>query len=402
MYRGTMEYLVPASEITFHIERTVENLFGGVSSEQSKIRIHLDGEPTNPRGFITDPPRGKVAVTTWADGTARGPATTRNLLARESRADYLVFVDSDVILPDTFDSDLRAEISRAGDVIIYPRILGRRQSFWVSHFFQEHVMAPKLFGNGTMGITSAVFGLRRELWQRLPGFDEAFVEAGGEDYKFFRQIQYKPYSAKIFFVEQLRAVHENPTGLQTMLDRARRYGRQAHLHTAPPNMAPGRAMRVALMLGNGCFQTLRGFNQFVASWAQAGSVGRSAARLAVGIRDSIVWTVRMVRQNSIQPEKANLSALLVERIRYSDVMSEVLNKISNRGLQSKNSPSRPLVEPQEAVEPFVGRGRTLHSPHHSFFHIPIYFLLRLLWALAYRRSWLDGHNKDKELGEITG
>jgi glycosyltransferase involved in cell wall biosynthesis len=107
-------------------------------------------------------------------GANRGPATARNLGVARARAPYLVFLDADDALAPTFLARtvpiLDAEPA-VGLVHTWVRLVGGHVGTWKTGPFA----IPALLARCTLHVTCLV---RRELVDRVGGFDPAFVETG--------------------------------------------------------------------------------------------------------------------------------------------------------------------------------------------------------------------------------
>jgi glycosyltransferase involved in cell wall biosynthesis len=117
-----------------------------------------------------------------------GPATLRNRASREACGEYLLFVDSDVILPVGTIQRFR-EICLAGGIgavsgleVLPPVInnwIGWFRTLQVQDYFGEyrHKEGPLDAWGSTLG------GVRRELFFRCGGFNEAYRGADVEDHE---------------------------------------------------------------------------------------------------------------------------------------------------------------------------------------------------------------------------
>lgn len=119
--------------------------------------------------------------------TRLGPARLRNLAAREARGEYLLFVDSDVILPYGTLHRFR-ELCRAGDFgavsgleVLPPVInnwIGWFRTLQVQDYFDEY----RLKEGHLDAWGSTLGGVRREIFFRAGGFNEAYRGADVEDH----------------------------------------------------------------------------------------------------------------------------------------------------------------------------------------------------------------------------
>lgn len=122
----------------------------------------------------------------------QGPARARNLGVENARGDLLLFLDADVALrPDTLRRMLDLAASRpemaAFRAIYSPVSLtpGRWARYKAAHNYAYSV------SEGMRPYTTTIFGtscglVRREVFDRLKGFNEAYRKADIEDYEFGR------------------------------------------------------------------------------------------------------------------------------------------------------------------------------------------------------------------------
>jgi GT2 family glycosyltransferase len=135
--------------------------------------------------IVTDDSRGEetrnmlrreFAHVRWTRGPGRGPAANRNHGARGASGEWLVFVDDDCLPSDAWLPALEKAGTGTSVEIVEGRTAcpGKRDTP-----FEEHVE------NLTGGVLwSCNFAIRRAAFERIGGFDEDFLIAGGEDMEF--------------------------------------------------------------------------------------------------------------------------------------------------------------------------------------------------------------------------
>ena len=108
----------------------------------------------------------------------RGPAAARNVGWRASRADWIAFLDDDVVPPAGWTSALAADLGAAGDAvagvqgrIVVPLPSDRRPTDW-----ERNVK-----GLESARWATADMAYRRAALEQVGGFDERFPRAYRED-----------------------------------------------------------------------------------------------------------------------------------------------------------------------------------------------------------------------------
>jgi hypothetical protein len=398
-FLGRIDYLIPASRLTWQITRSLDHVLSEAAHNNSKFRVHVDaGVLDGSHSVLESCYEGLVRFSCWNQGGKKGPAACRNYLAKESDAEYLVFVDSDVILSPHFDYNLRRALDEERlNKVLYPRIKGRIDAPGPSRFFQEHVMSPLRFPNGTTMITSAVFGIRAETFRASPGFDERFHGAGGEDWLFFAQIQSAPYNLRIDFEENLVAFHENPRTMEALMERARRYARQAHLHSPPPaprwpTGRPGNPLRpewmlhLAMLLKSTTIKLVRAFplffymvllgaNSRVAVWGASTGARKTLAISLLRLRNLFFSTVSWVRGKRGKRDTQWDSLLFLERVRYR-------NWFGRRAKPTPTPTPTPRIALPAGGKRLVSRGYGPIVRAHNLY-------ISLLWRREYRKVWRE-------------
>lgn len=172
------------------------------------------------------PPRGgpPVRVVTQADRGFRA-AAARNLGARHTRGEVLVFLDADTVPEPEFLEHLTRRVALCPDVLA----VGRRRHAdladlplgahpasaaeipepgWLARGYADSRDLLDADGRSFRYVISAVLACRRSLYDRLGGFDERFVGYGGEDW----DLAYRAWNSGAVLVHERAAVawHDGP------------------------------------------------------------------------------------------------------------------------------------------------------------------------------------------------
>jgi GT2 family glycosyltransferase len=162
--------VIPTCNRTESLARCLEQLGGA-----PEIIVSDDGRTLATRQLISV----HFPEVRWSQGPRRGPAANRNHAARYASGEWLAFVDDDCV-PDRTWLDEIARAITDSDVVE-----GKTVCLGKTHHPLEEVVE-----NLTGGLLwSCNLAIRRDVFERLGGFDEDFLEAGGEDLEFAWRIR---------------------------------------------------------------------------------------------------------------------------------------------------------------------------------------------------------------------
>jgi GT2 family glycosyltransferase len=169
--------VVPTCERPELVARCLAKITGA-----DEVIVTDDSDCDRTRQLILDRfPRVK-----WVRGPRRGPAANRNFGAGHAKCDSIAFIDDDCIPGARWAENLKNVLVNAslaeGKTICPDK---------TNHALEEIV--ENLSGGL---LWSCNFGIRRDLFSRLGGFDEDFLEAGGEDLEFAWRLRRNGVSAQ--------------------------------------------------------------------------------------------------------------------------------------------------------------------------------------------------------------
>lgn len=168
--------IVPTCHRNDLLERCLRTLVGGAQSfpaDRFEIIVTDDGRRSSARDLVSR----TFPEVRWVQGPKRGPAANRNNGARQARGEWLAFIDDDCLAsPEWLSAAASAIEARPGLEVVEGKTIT-----------PDPVDSP--FAQGVENLTGGNFWscnlfVRPEAFKRIGGFDEDFLEAGGEDMEF--------------------------------------------------------------------------------------------------------------------------------------------------------------------------------------------------------------------------
>jgi glycosyltransferase involved in cell wall biosynthesis len=173
-----LSVIIPTRERVDRLKECLRRIEGA-----DEIVVADDSQMTETREFIQRDYKSIV----WVQGPRKGPAANRNTGVRASSGDWLVFVDDDCLPSKNWLSEIR-NATVDFDVVEGKTICPDK----TNHPFEDVV--ENLTGDLLWSCNLAV---SRTLFERLGGFDEDFLIAGGEDLEFARRLRMS--KSRIYF-----------------------------------------------------------------------------------------------------------------------------------------------------------------------------------------------------------
>jgi len=178
--------IIPTCERAHWIGRCLEHLDGA-----DEIIVSDDSDTDSTRQLVSK----EFPAVRWIRGPRRGPAANRNFAASHASGDQLAFIDDDCIPVKQWISNVRSALSAS--VLVEGRTICPDKT---GRMFEE---AVENLSGGLLW--SCNFGIRRDLFRKLGGFDEDFAEAGGEDLEFAWRV--KEHGIAIQFAPEAIVYH---------------------------------------------------------------------------------------------------------------------------------------------------------------------------------------------------
>jgi GT2 family glycosyltransferase len=145
-----------------------------------EVLIIDDGSDDETPKVIEEIVAGHPGIRSLSRRPALGAVKTFNDGVSATSGDLIVILSADDCFSASYLADLARAFDEASTSFAYPetRLFGAQQALWPAQPFDPRVLARRNFVNG-----SAMF--RRELYERVGGFDERFAMIGKEDWAFF-------------------------------------------------------------------------------------------------------------------------------------------------------------------------------------------------------------------------
>jgi GT2 family glycosyltransferase len=171
-----MTIVIPTCERPDLVARCLGKINGA-----DEVIVTDDSKSDRTRQMIGD----RFPAVKWVRGPGRGPAANRNFGASQATGDFIAFVDDDCIPAEDWVENMRKAL--AGAELVEGRTICTGKT---NHPLEEVV---ENLGGGLLW--SCNLGIRRCLFLQTGGFDEDFLEAGGEDLEFAWRLKGNGFTA---------------------------------------------------------------------------------------------------------------------------------------------------------------------------------------------------------------
>jgi glycosyltransferase involved in cell wall biosynthesis len=165
-----------------NIRPLMESIFADGPPDDFEV-LFMDDASTDQSAEVAE----QYPVTVRRGSSGVGPARLRNLAARDARGEYLLFMDSDVILPAGTlcrfrELCLTGGFGSVSGLEVLPPVIDN----WIGWFrtlqVQDYFGSYREFEGPIDAWGATLGGVRRELFARVGGFDEAYRGADVEDH----------------------------------------------------------------------------------------------------------------------------------------------------------------------------------------------------------------------------
>jgi len=203
--------------------QTLENISIGIPKD-FEIEIILSFDGINPIDSIsTNYESISHLINVVSTPKKQGAASARNRAVEKSRGQFLLFLDSDVVLPVDFLEKWSKSVWQ-NETYYSARVLPINPNSIISLTFGVIALA-KNYRHQMSFIPTACSWLSRELFEKSGFFDEDFKDAAGEDAEFC--IRINRIGGEILNSD-LVVYHDNPDTIASFRQRALRYARHGY------------------------------------------------------------------------------------------------------------------------------------------------------------------------------
>ncbi len=207
----------------FNGERTVENNLAAVKQQKSagndvEVIVVDDGSFDKTPEILR-----KISDITVVTQKNRGPAAARNSGARQASGEILVFTDSDTVPHANWLQELTSPFSDPAIKACAGTYTIANAGNTLAEIVQKEIELRHQ-GYGTFIKFAGTYNLaiRKTLFEKIGGFNEAYTQASGEDndlcYRILRE------SHEIRFVSSAKVAHHHPEKLYKYLKEQYRHG----------------------------------------------------------------------------------------------------------------------------------------------------------------------------------
>jgi len=183
-----------------------------------------DGSTDSSKKIITDF-ANKYEHIRLLEQMHRGPASARNLGIRNSSGKIVFFTDSDCIVPINW---VKSILEYFGDKSI-GAVGGSLTPVSTNSIYEvfDQKRRENLYGTKKKfvdALPTCNLAVRREILEKIGGFDESFKYASAEDYDLCYRI--RRFGYKILYVPKISVMHHHPQNFKTILRKGYIHGKE--------------------------------------------------------------------------------------------------------------------------------------------------------------------------------
>jgi GT2 family glycosyltransferase len=158
-----------------------------------EVIVTDDGKQMNAKEMIKKTYPGVF----WSEGPHQGPAANRNSGARQAKGQWLVLVDDDCLPEPGWLGAIAASAQTNAFDVIEGKTIAPDRADNPFKYYVENLTGGSFW--------SCNLAIRRDVFESLGGFDQDFLEAGGED----MELAYRIQSAKLrtIFLTEAVVIH---------------------------------------------------------------------------------------------------------------------------------------------------------------------------------------------------
>jgi len=179
--KPTITVIVPVHNSGEHLEEVLEPLKSGL--RQGDELIVVDDRSSDDSPDIAR----SLGVRVIESSGRPGAAGTRNTGAFSAETDWLLFVDSDAVVPSGWRNMLADGIDEEADAVqaVYSReSAGKRPATFYKNFYYFYTFTRRIRKKYINGCGTFFFAVSRDMFRKLGGFDERISGATVEDADF--------------------------------------------------------------------------------------------------------------------------------------------------------------------------------------------------------------------------
>ncbi|WP_295767145.1 glycosyltransferase [uncultured Mucilaginibacter sp.] len=181
------------------------------------------------------PPTGlNVSIHVMGNSQKLPLAAARNAGIKAAKTDNIIFIDVDCIVSPTLFESMLAQLQSQNIIAAYPLYLpfvpetgnyAALKQEAISHPAREHIPVGEPVEH--LQFWSLIFGIQKQTFKKIGGFDESFMGYGAEDTDFammFKQQGIKLLFAGDYVLHQYHDKYDPPVNyFQSIIENARRY-----------------------------------------------------------------------------------------------------------------------------------------------------------------------------------